>query len=128
MRAADGGIVVDEHMQSSVPGVYAAGDVCSVTWSQSPYWFQVRLLSIHTIPIVAHSGRCADAVVGSGSYDGNLRGTLCGAGDLRSGPVQFRTVHTHDLFLRLQSHPAWIVRRCLFLVCRVNDGVSLCQI
>ena len=31
-------------MQSSVPGVYAAGDACTIAWTdQSPHWFQMRL-------------------------------------------------------------------------------------
>ncbi len=31
-------------MQSSVPGVYAAGDACTITWTDnSPHWFQMRL-------------------------------------------------------------------------------------
>lgn len=38
----DGGIVVDVGMRSSVPGVYAAGDVCAVEWAgHSRTWFQV---------------------------------------------------------------------------------------
>ncbi|DBB05673.1 hypothetical protein WJX77_005847 [Trebouxia sp. C0004] len=39
-----GGIIVDRLMQSSVPGVYAAGDACTIAWTdQSPHWFQMRL-------------------------------------------------------------------------------------
>ncbi len=31
-------------MQSSVPAVYAAGDACTIAWTdQSPHWFQMRL-------------------------------------------------------------------------------------
>ena len=31
-------------MQSCVAGVYAAGDACSIAWTdQSPHWFQMRL-------------------------------------------------------------------------------------
>ncbi|KAL5466979.1 hypothetical protein EMCRGX_G031144 [Ephydatia muelleri] len=42
--AEDGGIVVDPEMRTSVADVYAAGDVCTPTWSQqSPLWFQMRL-------------------------------------------------------------------------------------
>ncbi|ELU09647.1 hypothetical protein CAPTEDRAFT_157263 [Capitella teleta] len=41
--AADGGIIVNEHMQTSVSHVYAAGDVCHAGWQTSPYWLQMRL-------------------------------------------------------------------------------------
>jgi len=31
-------------MQSSVAGIYAAGDACTIAWTdQSPHWFQMRL-------------------------------------------------------------------------------------
>ncbi len=40
--AEDGGIIVDSEMRSSVPSVYAAGDVCSVDWrDHSRTWFPV---------------------------------------------------------------------------------------
>ncbi|EEC19376.1 pyridine nucleotide-disulfide oxidoreductase domain-containing protein, putative, partial [Ixodes scapularis] len=39
----DGGIAVDEHMRSSVDGVYAAGDACCAAWARSELWFQMRL-------------------------------------------------------------------------------------
>ena len=40
--AEDGGVRVDKEMRTSVPDVYAAGDVCSVEWGHhSPLWFQV---------------------------------------------------------------------------------------
>ena len=33
-------------MQSSVPDVYAAGDACTIAWTdKSPHWFQMRLWS-----------------------------------------------------------------------------------
>ncbi|KAL3152549.1 hypothetical protein ABBQ32_001576 [Trebouxia sp. C0010 RCD-2024] len=42
--AIDGGVTVDRLMQSSVPGVYAAGDACTIAWTdKSPQWFQMRL-------------------------------------------------------------------------------------
>ncbi|KAL3142264.1 hypothetical protein ABBQ38_002606 [Trebouxia sp. C0009 RCD-2024] len=42
--ANDGGVIVDRLMQSSVPGVYAAGDACTIAWTdKSPQWFQMRL-------------------------------------------------------------------------------------
>lgn len=32
-------------MQTSQPGIYAAGDSCTATWAaeDSPHWFQMRL-------------------------------------------------------------------------------------
>lgn len=40
---ADGGIKVNEMMESSVESIYAAGDVCSAGWELSENWFQMRL-------------------------------------------------------------------------------------
>jgi len=37
----EGGLVVDSHMETSVPGVYAAGDVCTAGWDWAPQWQQV---------------------------------------------------------------------------------------
>lgn len=39
----DGGITVGEFMQTSVPHVFAAGDVCGPAWSLARHWFQMRL-------------------------------------------------------------------------------------
>ncbi|KAM9311393.1 pyridine nucleotide-disulfide oxidoreductase domain-containing protein 1 [Gastrophryne carolinensis] len=39
----DGGLKVDDHMRTSVPNVYAAGDVCTAAWTPSPLWQQMRL-------------------------------------------------------------------------------------
>lgn len=44
-RAADGGLVVDREMRTSVANLYAAGDCCSIAWSESAEWFQMRLWS-----------------------------------------------------------------------------------
>ncbi|XP_043943747.1 pyridine nucleotide-disulfide oxidoreductase domain-containing protein 1 [Protopterus annectens] len=41
--AEDGGLKVDDHMRTSVPDVYAAGDVCTAAWEPSPLWQQMRL-------------------------------------------------------------------------------------
>ncbi|CAH1243854.1 PYROXD1 [Branchiostoma lanceolatum] len=43
--APDGGLRVDDHMHTSVPDVYAAGDVCTASWEPAPQWFQMRLWS-----------------------------------------------------------------------------------
>lgn len=43
-RAPDGGILVDRCMQSSVPGIFAAGDCASVAFADTcQHWFQMRL-------------------------------------------------------------------------------------
>ena len=43
-RAPDGGILVNKHFESSVPGVYAIGDCCTVAAEQqAQQWFQMRL-------------------------------------------------------------------------------------
>ncbi|XP_053411458.1 pyridine nucleotide-disulfide oxidoreductase domain-containing protein 1 isoform X2 [Nycticebus coucang] len=39
----DGGLKVDDHMHTSLPDVYAAGDICSASWQPSPVWQQMRL-------------------------------------------------------------------------------------
>uniref|UniRef100_A0A1B6J7I9 Pyridine nucleotide-disulfide oxidoreductase domain-containing protein 1 n=1 Tax=Homalodisca liturata TaxID=320908 RepID=A0A1B6J7I9_9HEMI len=39
----DGGIEVDWKMETNLPDVYAAGDVCSATWDRATHWFQMRL-------------------------------------------------------------------------------------
>ncbi|MBN3311729.1 PYRD1 protein, partial [Atractosteus spatula] len=42
-EADDSGIKVDDHMRTSVPDVYAAGDVCTASWEPSALWQQMRL-------------------------------------------------------------------------------------
>uniref|UniRef100_A0A1B6MII5 Pyridine nucleotide-disulfide oxidoreductase domain-containing protein 1 n=1 Tax=Graphocephala atropunctata TaxID=36148 RepID=A0A1B6MII5_9HEMI len=39
----DGGIKVDWKMETNLPDVYAAGDVCSAAWERAAHWFQMRL-------------------------------------------------------------------------------------
>uniref|UniRef100_A0A8C9HHF7 Pyridine nucleotide-disulfide oxidoreductase domain-containing protein 1 n=1 Tax=Piliocolobus tephrosceles TaxID=591936 RepID=A0A8C9HHF7_9PRIM len=39
----DGGLKVDDHMHTSLPDVYAAGDICTASWQLSPVWQQMRL-------------------------------------------------------------------------------------
>ena len=42
-RAADGGgLAVDHSMQTAVPGIFAAGDACTVTGTGNTHWFQMR--------------------------------------------------------------------------------------
>ena len=38
----EGGEVVD-HMVTSDPDIYAAGDICSASWEPSEHWMQMRL-------------------------------------------------------------------------------------
>uniref|UniRef100_A0A8D0XA74 Pyridine nucleotide-disulfide oxidoreductase domain-containing protein 1 n=1 Tax=Sus scrofa TaxID=9823 RepID=A0A8D0XA74_PIG len=39
----DGGLKVDDHMHTSLPDIYAAGDICTASWQPSPVWQQMRL-------------------------------------------------------------------------------------
>lgn len=39
----DGGLRVDEQMCTSLPDIYAAGDICTACWPPSPVWQQMRL-------------------------------------------------------------------------------------
>ena len=39
--AADGGLEVNDRMETSLPDVFAAGDVCTACWELSPHWLQV---------------------------------------------------------------------------------------
>lgn len=39
----DGGIKVNAFMQTSLPNIYAAGDVCSAKWDLAKHWFQMKL-------------------------------------------------------------------------------------
>lgn len=39
----DGGIQVDDHMCTSLPNVYAAGDLCNANWNLAKHWFQMKL-------------------------------------------------------------------------------------
>lgn len=39
----DGGILVNEHMQTNLNQIYAAGDVCTVNWPVAKHWFQMKL-------------------------------------------------------------------------------------
>lgn len=39
----DGGILVNEFMQTNIPFIYAAGDICSINWPLAKHWFQMKL-------------------------------------------------------------------------------------
>lgn len=39
-----GGVVIDNEMRSNLLDVYAAGDVCTASWTHSQLWFQVCAL------------------------------------------------------------------------------------
>lgn len=39
----DGGLYVNDRMETSVADVYAAGDVCTTNWTPAPHWLQMRL-------------------------------------------------------------------------------------
>ncbi|MCL4127036.1 UNVERIFIED_CONTAM: hypothetical protein GTU68_036579 [Idotea baltica] len=39
----DGGLLVNDKMETSLKNVYAAGDVCSAGWDVAQHWFQLRL-------------------------------------------------------------------------------------
>ncbi|CAJ0605357.1 unnamed protein product [Cylicocyclus nassatus] len=44
ISSVDGGIIVDDVLRTSIPDVYACGDVCTPVLSKpSPYWKQIRL-------------------------------------------------------------------------------------
>ncbi|XP_018562937.1 pyridine nucleotide-disulfide oxidoreductase domain-containing protein 1 [Anoplophora glabripennis] len=39
----DGGIQVNEYMQTNLLNIYAAGDICSANWPVAKHWFQMKL-------------------------------------------------------------------------------------
>ena len=39
----DNAIKVNEHMETNITDIYAAGDVCDANWRHSKHWFQMRL-------------------------------------------------------------------------------------
>ncbi|XP_073337187.1 pyridine nucleotide-disulfide oxidoreductase domain-containing protein 1 [Pagrus major] len=60
--ADDGGLRVDDHMMTSEPDVYAAGDVCTACWEHSPLWQQMRLWT-QARQMGWYAGRCMAAHV-----------------------------------------------------------------
>ncbi|KRX77854.1 Pyridine nucleotide-disulfide oxidoreductase domain-containing protein 1 [Trichinella sp. T6] len=41
--ADDGGLLIDDQMQTNFEDIFAAGDVCTAGWELDPNWFQMRL-------------------------------------------------------------------------------------
>uniref|UniRef100_A0A3B4ZIR2 Pyridine nucleotide-disulfide oxidoreductase domain-containing protein 1 n=1 Tax=Stegastes partitus TaxID=144197 RepID=A0A3B4ZIR2_9TELE len=60
--AGDGGLRVDDHMMTSEPDVYAAGDVCTACWELSSLWQQMRLWT-QARQMGWYAGRCMAAHV-----------------------------------------------------------------
>ncbi|KAG8005719.1 Pyridine nucleotide-disulfide oxidoreductase domain-containing protein 1 [Nibea albiflora] len=60
--ADDGGLQVDDHMMTSEPDVYAAGDVCTAGWERSQLWQQMRLWT-QARQMGWYAGRCMAAQV-----------------------------------------------------------------
>ncbi len=59
-REDEGAVEVNHRMETGVPGVYAAGDVCRVDWGaehSSPLWFQMRLWT-QARQMGAYAARC----------------------------------------------------------------------
>ena len=42
LKDAEQGICVNDWMHTSLPDVFAAGDVCNPCWPTQKHWFQVR--------------------------------------------------------------------------------------
>ncbi|KRX99369.1 Pyridine nucleotide-disulfide oxidoreductase domain-containing protein 1 [Trichinella pseudospiralis] len=55
--ADDGGLVVDDQMQTNFEDIYAAGDVCTVGWNPAPNWLQMRLWT-QARQMGAYAGEC----------------------------------------------------------------------
>lgn len=60
--ADDGGLQINDQMMTSVPDVYAAGDVCTACWDHSPLWQQMRLWT-QARQMGWYAGRCMAAHV-----------------------------------------------------------------
>jgi hypothetical protein len=41
--AEDGGLKVNDKLETSVKDIYATGDACTASWDFAPHWFQMRL-------------------------------------------------------------------------------------
>ncbi|XP_053391331.1 pyridine nucleotide-disulfide oxidoreductase domain-containing protein 1-like [Mercenaria mercenaria] len=55
--AEDGGMKVNEKMQTSKADVYAAGDVCTACWEHASHWVQMRLWS-QARQMSAYAAKC----------------------------------------------------------------------
>ncbi|XP_010899057.1 pyridine nucleotide-disulfide oxidoreductase domain-containing protein 1 [Esox lucius] len=60
--AEDSGLRVDDHMKTSEPDVYSAGDVCTASWEASHLWQQMRLWT-QARQMGWYAGRCMAADV-----------------------------------------------------------------
>ncbi|XP_015252916.1 PREDICTED: pyridine nucleotide-disulfide oxidoreductase domain-containing protein 1 [Cyprinodon variegatus] len=56
------GLQVNDHLMTSEPDVYAAGDVCTACWEHSPLWQQMRLWT-QARQMGWYAGRCMAADV-----------------------------------------------------------------
>lgn len=55
--AEDKGIKVNSLMETNLPNIYAAGDVCSASWPKARHWFQMRLWT-QARQMGSYAGRC----------------------------------------------------------------------
>lgn len=53
----DGGIFVDNNMRSNINDIYAAGDVCSPSFTETKHWFPMKLWT-QGWQMGAYSGKC----------------------------------------------------------------------
>lgn len=56
-KCPEGGIFVNENMETNIDNVYAAGDVCTPSWVQSEKWFPMKLWT-HGWQMGAFAGKC----------------------------------------------------------------------
>ncbi|XP_059086232.1 pyridine nucleotide-disulfide oxidoreductase domain-containing protein 1-like [Tigriopus californicus] len=59
-QTPDLGIKVDDNFRTNVLDVFAAGDVCTTTWTNAPHWFQMRLWT-QARQMGLHVGQCMNA-------------------------------------------------------------------
>ncbi|KRY14228.1 Pyridine nucleotide-disulfide oxidoreductase domain-containing protein 1, partial [Trichinella patagoniensis] len=55
--ADDGGLLIDDQMQTNFEDIFAAGDVCTAGWEPDPNWFQMRLWT-QAKQMGAYAGLC----------------------------------------------------------------------
>ncbi|XP_047116793.1 pyridine nucleotide-disulfide oxidoreductase domain-containing protein 1 [Schistocerca piceifrons] len=60
--ASDGGLKVDWKMETSVPDIFAAGDVCTASWPHAFHWFQMRLWT-QARQMGSYAGKCMAASI-----------------------------------------------------------------